>query len=136
MLRDMFVQAARERRTGAEDKARAAAMAYVQSNNSGDIDARLSLFAPDATFEDPVGTPPMRGHDALRAFWGQGAALDLSMNLEHVAANANCAAMVFIASLAMEGAGQVQLRVIETIETDDQGLITRMRSYFDEGSIS
>jgi ketosteroid isomerase-like protein len=70
-LREMFVKAALDRGTGAEDRARRAALAYIDTFGNGDIDARVALFAPEASFEDPAGTPPITGHAALRAFWEQ-----------------------------------------------------------------
>ena len=50
---------------------------YLRTLDTGDIEGRLALFAPDASFEDPVGTPAIVGHAALRAFWAGGAGLDL-----------------------------------------------------------
>ncbi|MGP3970991.1 nuclear transport factor 2 family protein [Streptomyces sp. 6N223] len=35
--------------------------------SAGDIEALLELYAKDATFEDPVGTGALSGHEALRA---------------------------------------------------------------------
>ncbi|MEU6996366.1 nuclear transport factor 2 family protein [Streptomyces sp. NPDC046465] len=37
--------------------------------NAGDLDAIVELYAPDAVLEDPVGHPPVTGHDALRAHY-------------------------------------------------------------------
>ncbi|MFD4628489.1 nuclear transport factor 2 family protein [Streptomyces sp. NPDC058284] len=37
--------------------------------NAGDLDAVIELYAPDAVLEDPVGLPPVTGHDALRAHY-------------------------------------------------------------------
>lgn len=34
---------------------------------AGDVDALLALYAPDAVFEDPVGSGARQGHEALRA---------------------------------------------------------------------
>lgn len=136
MLYDMMVQGARACRTGAEDAARAAAVAYIESFKFTDIASRLALFAPDAVFEDPIGSPPLRGHASLREFWEKGSAIDVSMELEHVAANANTAAFLFTATLSMPGSPAVQIRVIETLEVDENGLISRLRANFDETSIS
>jgi len=134
-LREMFVKTALDRRTGAEDRARKAALAYVDTFSNGDIDARLALFAPEASFEDPVGTPPITGHAALRAFWEQGAALGVAITVEHIAANAGSAAMLFTARLTAAGSAPVAMRVIEIVEVDESGLIVRMHAYFDETSI-
>jgi steroid delta-isomerase len=136
MLKEMLTQGALGRKTGMEDRARAAALAYVESFKSGDIDGRLALFSPAAKFEDPVGTPAHSGHAALRAFWDQGSAIGVTMAVQHIASNADSAAMFFKAALIMEGSEPVELRVIEIFEIDENGLIVRLRSYFDETSIS
>lgn len=39
--------------------------------NAGDLDAIVELYAPDAVVEDPVGHPPLTGHDALRAHYAR-----------------------------------------------------------------
>lgn len=136
MLFDMMVQGARANCTGAEVAARAAAVAYIDSFNTADVASRLALFAPDAVFEDPIGSPPIRGHAALLEFWEKSSALDVSMELEHVAANVNTAAFLFTARLSMPGSPAVQIRVIEMLEVDENGLITRLRANFDESSMS
>ena len=47
---------------------------YVRAFNARDFDALISIYAEDATLEDPVGTPIQRGRDAIRAFYeGYGA---------------------------------------------------------------
>ena len=47
----------------------AVCQAYLDGLVAGDLDAVLSLFADDATVEDPVGTEPKVGRDALAAFY-------------------------------------------------------------------
>jgi len=43
------------------------ALEYCRRMNAGDIDGVLALFGADIRFEDPVGSPPVVGHAALRA---------------------------------------------------------------------
>ena len=45
---------------------------YAHGLTAGDTAALVSLFAPDATLEDPIGTPPHRGHQAIARFFDQG----------------------------------------------------------------
>lgn len=47
----------------------AVCQAYLDSLVAGDLNAVLSLFADDATVEDPVGTEPKVGREALAAFY-------------------------------------------------------------------
>ena len=132
----MFREAALSRCTGAEDVTRRAALAYVDSYQTGDIEARLALFAEDATFEDPVGTDPMIGREALKAFWTAGAHFDIAMELQTLAVNGSEAAFLFVATLHAPQGDSVTLRVIETLAVAEQGLISRMRAHFDPSSIS
>ena len=48
---------------------KAAVEQYVAAHTAGDIDGIVSIFAPDARVEDPVGSDPHVGTDALRAFF-------------------------------------------------------------------
>jgi len=132
----MFREAALSRQTGAEDAARQAVLAYVDSYRTGDIEARLALFAEDAAFEDPVGTEPMIGREALKAFWTAGVHFDIAMELQTLAVNGSEAAFLFLATLRAPEGDMVTLRVIETLAVDEQGLISRMRAHFDSDSIS
>ena len=49
-------------------KMEAAVHAYVAAFEAGSADQAAALFAPDATVEDPVGTPQRRGREAIHAF--------------------------------------------------------------------
>ena len=54
---------------------------YMQAWTNGDKELLLSIFAEDATWEDPVGSPAFVGHAGISGFWDfahQGAAEDVS----------------------------------------------------------
>lgn len=44
---------------------------YSRLLNGGDVEGVVNLFVEDVIFEDPVGRPPLLGHEALRnhLFW-------------------------------------------------------------------
>lgn len=42
---------------------------YAQCLSAGDIEGIVALFAPDAVFEDPVGTAPYVGQGGVREFF-------------------------------------------------------------------
>jgi len=136
MLKDMFVEMAKGRETPASGRIRELVARYLATFATGDIEARIALFAPDASFEDPVGTPPMIGHDALRAFFSQGSAMKMSAELDRIAICGNEAAYAFRARLDAGEGGQVTIHPFETLVVGDDGLIVQMRAYFDAGSIS
>jgi steroid delta-isomerase len=51
------------------ESAAALSDAYLQGLVQGDLEAVVSLFTPDATVEDPVGSEIKQGKDELRAFY-------------------------------------------------------------------
>jgi len=108
---------------------------YLRTLDTGDIEGRLALFAPDASFEDPVGTPAIVGHAALRAFWAGGSGLEVETRLEMLAITGNEAAYVFTARLLAGADDRVTIRVIELLTVDAKGLISTMRAYFDRHTI-
>jgi steroid delta-isomerase len=42
---------------------------YAEYLSQGDVDGLAALFAPDAVFEDPIGTPPYIGPEGARRFF-------------------------------------------------------------------
>jgi len=48
--------------------------AYIAAVASGDVDGVMSLYADDPRVEDPVGSEPRIGSDAVRAFYAQSSA--------------------------------------------------------------
>jgi len=108
----------------------AAVQAYVAALNTGNLEAIVALYADDATVEDPVGSAPIRGREAIRAFYAKSLALPLQVALEGEirVAGLECA---FPFSVAFEWQGQRSVfRPIDTFRFDEQGRIVQMRAYF------
>ena len=53
------------------DEIRRKINAYVKAFNARDIEAVISIYAEDATLEDPVGSGLKRGREEIRAFYEQ-----------------------------------------------------------------
>jgi steroid delta-isomerase len=100
--------------------------AYLERYNASDLDGLMALFSEDASFEDPVGTPAMRGHAQIRSFFAN--ALKTPATLSLVApirgSYANAAAMAFEAI-----AGQVTVRAIEVATFNEDGRIIDLKAY-------
>jgi steroid Delta-isomerase len=115
-----------------QETMKAAMQAYIDAFNSGSADNVVALYAPDATVEDPVGSPVKRGHAQIRAFYthsiatGAKLALDAPIRGSH----SNCAAMAFSARI-----GPLTVRVIDIMSFDEQGKVTSMQAYFGPGDI-
>ncbi|MEU1983879.1 nuclear transport factor 2 family protein [Nocardia sp. NPDC019395] len=105
--------------------------AYVKLVGAGPTDDIVALYAPDAVIEDPIGTEPKQGHDAIREFYNVIASLERETALapETVRIAGNHAAFVF--TLITKAGGQrMTLSPIDVMEFDDEGRITRMRAYW------
>jgi steroid delta-isomerase len=50
------------------------AFEHCRLMNAGDVDGLLDLYAPEVTFEDPVGWSPQTGRDALRTHFREAVA--------------------------------------------------------------
>lgn len=104
---------------------------YVKLVGAGPTEDIVALYAPDAVVEDPIGTEPKQGHDAIREFYDVIAGLERETSLapETVRIAGNHAAFVF--TLVTKAGGQrITLSPIDVMEFDTEGRITRMRAYW------
>ncbi len=100
---------------------------YISAFRDKDLDAIVKLFAPEATVEDPVGTPKHDGLAAIREFYGK--SIELGAVLEQQGATrvgAEYAAFAFEARIP--GMGRVD--VIDTFRFNEDGKIIEMRAFF------
>ncbi|HZR84030.1 MAG TPA: nuclear transport factor 2 family protein [Candidatus Binatia bacterium] len=106
---------------------------YCELVTAGDFEAIALLYAEDATVEDPVGSEPHRGRDAIREFYrasAGGVALELEGRVR-VAANAGAGAMV---ARPKADAG-LRVETLDVMTFDDAGLVTSMRAYWSADTI-
>jgi steroid delta-isomerase len=110
---------------------------YVQAMNSNDREGYVSLFAPDATMEDPVGSEVRRGHDGVRAFWGEVHALSPQITLVLTGPVRVAGAELAFPMEAVSDVGGTTMIVdiIDVFRVDDAGLITSMRAFWDPAEI-
>lgn len=118
------------------DEMARAVEAYIAAFDRADPDAVRDLFAPDASVEDPVGTPAHVGHEAIHAFYAQSMQTGAKLKLEGPVRTAGgTAAFAFSVRI---GAGEQAMRidVIDTFTFNDAGKVTAMRAYFNEANFS
>lgn len=103
---------------------------YVDALNSSDLEAILALYAADATVEDPVGSPPHVGREAIRAFYAMAAAMDLTVALDgEIRVAPRSCAFAFSVRLLLDGQ-PATIHPIDVFDFDAAGRIHRMRAYF------
>src|SRR3954465_14610212 len=104
---------------------------YVDAVGRQDLEATLALFAEDARQEDPVGTPPNVGRDAIRAFYDNVRQLGpgtITVANEPIVIG-NEAILAFGVTTDV---GEQRVRVpfiVDHFTFDDAGLITSLRAF-------
>jgi steroid delta-isomerase len=99
---------------------------YVAAYNSADLAKMLSLFAADATMEDPADAPPARGREAIEALYKMGFEQGIRLELEgSVRCTAHSVAFPMVARTA-----KATLSIIDVFDLNAEGKIQRMRAYW------
>lgn len=107
---------------------------YVRLMTAGDAGAIAALYADDATIEDPVGAPAQRGREAILR-WYQASAGKAKLELSGpIRVSGREAAFPLVATLGAPGAVSY-LDIIDVMEFDEQGRITRMRAFWSADAI-
>ena len=110
---------------------------YCKAETAKDRDTWLSLFAPDATHEDPVGAPVNRGVDAIGAFFDASAArMDLDLHPTSPPIVVGDEALAFLEVHVGNGDERMVLApIVDHFVFDDDGRITALRAFFDPAGI-
>lgn len=118
------------------EQMQAAVHAYVEGFATADVEAIVALFAADAVVEDPVGTPPKEGHDAIRAFYSFSVGTGAKLHLEGpIRVGPDYAAFAFQVRLTLDGKAAT-VDVIDVFRFDDAGKVRRMEAYFGPGNFT
>ena len=111
-------------------KMEAAVHEYVAAFDAASPERVAALFAPDATVEDPIGTPPHIGHDAILGFYTASMQTGAKLRLEGpVRIAGEYAAFAFSVLLHMEG-NDMHVDVIDTFRFNDANEVIEMKAYF------
>jgi steroid Delta-isomerase len=110
---------------------------YVQAMNSNDREGYVSLFAEDATMEDPVGSEVRRGHDGVRAFWDEVHALSPTITLVLTGPVRVAGSELAFPMEAVSDVGDTTMIVdiIDVFRVDGGGRIASMRAFWDPAEI-
>lgn len=104
---------------------------YVGAVGRQDLETVLALFADDAVQEDPIGTPPNVGKDAVRGFFEKAFGAAFSTELTGpVLVTGDYAAFHFTIRVPL-GDEVMTVRVIDQIRVNEDGLIAELRAVVD-----
>ncbi len=106
---------------------------YARTFTAGDRAGWLECFSPDATMEDPVGTPIKHGREEIGAFYDQSTgsadAVELRVGADPVVCGAQAAFLLDI--VVTIGDSKLGLAAIDVMTFDDDGRITSQRAFVD-----
>jgi steroid delta-isomerase len=109
------------------EEIRNACETYIAAVAAGDYETVASLYADDATVEDPVGSDPHVGIDAIHAFYksvaGEGMTSEMIGKVQVVGSTA-----AFHFEIGPDGNPLVE--PIDVMTFDDAGKITSMKAYW------
>ncbi|MFL6171537.1 MAG: nuclear transport factor 2 family protein [Marmoricola sp.] len=104
---------------------------YVAAVGRQDLEATLAVFADDAYQEDPVGTPPNVGIEAVRGFFERSFGVPFTTELTGpVLVTGDHAAFHFTITVPL-GEEEMVVRVIDSIRVDAGGRIAELRAIVD-----
>ena len=99
---------------------------YVEAFANSDIDIIKQIYSHEAMVEDPVGTDPHKGIDAIVAFYTTGLAAGAKLELTGpVRCAGNTAAFPFVCKV-----GDMSINIIDVFEFNDAGKVTSMKAYW------
>ena len=108
---------------------------YVDGVSGDDVENIIALFAEDAVVEDPIGTEPHVGHDALRTFYQATIDAVEKMVLEgnpRVRDNYGaCAMRAYPKGMDLK----LAMETLDVMEFNEQGKITRMTAYWGDSNV-
>ena len=122
------------------DQVRHALERYIEAWTTKDKALLLSLFAEDGVLEDPVGTPPFRGHEGIGRFWDfalQDGNRQVTPRLQEIRACGDQGILRFVMEVRLpdRNAG-LDLSIVEHAQIDEDGRIRHLRAFWDESSVS
>jgi len=109
------------------ERMRATVERYLSLVASGTAEEITELYAPDATVEDPVGSPPHAGRDAILAFYKVIEPIRRSTELLSFTAAGNVAVFAFRIVTYFDQL-TIELEPTDIMEFRPDGLISGMRA--------
>ena len=105
---------------------------YFAAIRAMDADRFVDTFAPDAVSHDPVGTPPLQGHEALRQFITgiNNSFQSINLTEDCVFVNTNTAAAKWTGKAVGKNGRSIDFEGIDVIQVNDEGKIALVHAYW------
>jgi steroid delta-isomerase len=107
---------------------------YLEFVAKGTADDIVTLYAADATIEDPVGSELRRGHDAIREFYA--AFQDAPKETELAELRVAGSEATFLWHLTLDtGDSRTRITPISLMTFDEDAKITSMRAFWSPSDV-
>lgn len=103
---------------------------YTRAVTATDVDAIVSIYAPEARIQIPVGGPVHAGIEAIDRFYRENELAE-SLEVAGAACVAGLEAAVPLRAVVVQGGRRLELDVIDVAEIDVEGRVLSMRAFFD-----
>lgn len=117
------------------EQAEANVRTYLSLVANGTATEIAGLYAEDAVLEDPVGSVPLSGRDAIENFYATIEPMKVSTELLTIRASGGEAAFHFRIETDT-GAGVAIMEPLEMMVFDEDGKITSMRAWWNDTHLS
>src|SRR3981081_764438 len=114
-----------------------AVAAYYAALRAMDVEAWVATFAVDGVSQDPVSSPPVVGHAALRQLainmWGSWD--NIGPRAQQVFVSGNEAAVKWVGYGRAKNGREAQFEGIGILTVNDQGKIQSIRAYWEPAQV-
>lgn len=117
------------------EQAEANVRRYLDLVANGTAAEIVELFAEDAVLEDPVGSEPLHGREAIQGFYATLEPMKVSTELTSIRTSGGEAAFLFHIETDT-GAGTAILDPMENMKFDEDGKISSMRAWWSDADMT
>ena len=110
---------------------------YYESTRTGNKEAFVNSFSKDCVVHDPVGAPPMEGHEALGKFFDGIVSLFTQMGLteDSMFISGNGAAVKWTGRGIAQNGKSITFEGIDVWTVNEEGTIQKAECYWDPGAM-
>lgn len=110
---------------------------FALALDASDVSAFTELFAPDGVLEDPVGTPPLRGREAIGQFLAAGRSLieRTEYEIRDVLSCGHESAVRWSAVVTTRRGHRIAIEGIGIFSFDDQRKLRSVREFYDVAAL-
>jgi steroid Delta-isomerase len=108
---------------------------YIALLGDGDVDGLVSLYADDATVEDPVGGEVHIGSQAIKGFYSAVANVEREAELVSLRVAGHEAAFHFRLTVTA-GDHKIRIEPIDVMVFDDRGKVSAMKAYWSAADVT